>query len=68
MSKRFSSKNKSFEPSIQVLTLAELHIVQLAIVDARETEQGSIQILHYALMLCVMPKLLAQLVKMLTNV
>ena len=26
-------------------------------------EQGSIQILHYALMLCVMPKLLAQLVK-----
>ena len=32
---RFSSKNKSFEPSIQVLTLAELHIVQLAIVDAK---------------------------------
>ena len=37
---RFSSKNKSFEPSIQVLTLAELHIVQLAIVDARETGTG----------------------------
>ena len=68
MSKDLVVKQNRLNQAFQVLTLAELHIVQLAIVDARETGTGSIQILHYALMLCVMPKLLAQLVKMLTNV
>ena len=68
MSKDLVVKTNRLNQAFQVLTLAELHIVQLAIVDAEKREQGSIQILHYALMLCVMPKLLAQLVKMLTNV
>ena len=37
---RFSSKTNRLNQAFQVLTLAELHIVQLAIVDARETGTG----------------------------
>ena len=69
MSKDLVVKTNRLNQAFQVLTLAELHIVQqLAIVDARETGTGFNSDTHYALMLCVMPKLLAQLVKMLTNV
>ena len=56
MSKDLVVKTNRLNQAFQMLTLAELHIVQLAIVDAQKQEQGFPQINHYALMLCVMPK------------
>ena len=40
MSKDLVVKTNRLNQAFQVLTLAELHIVQLAIVDARETGTG----------------------------
>ena len=60
MSKDLVVKTNRLNQAFQMLTLAELHIVQLAIVDARETGTGLSTINHYALMLCVMPKFLTQ--------
>ena len=68
MSKDLVVKTNRLNQAFQVLTLAELHIVQLAIVDARETGTGFNSDTPLRLDVCVMPKLLAQLVKMLTNV
>ncbi|WP_236761407.1 replication initiation protein [Acinetobacter junii] len=40
MSKNLVVKTNRLNQAFQMLTLAELHIVQLAIVDARETGTG----------------------------
>ena len=49
-------KSNRLNSAIQNLSLPELRIIQLAIVDARETGKGLVQIRHYALMPCVMLK------------
>ena len=61
MSKDLVVKTNRLNQAFQVLTLAELHIIQLAIVDARDTNTGLNTDTRYALMQCAMLKYLERL-------